>query len=377
MNKYLLFLLLAAGFAACQPGSKEQKDDKGADSTAIPGQATASPYYYLRLKGTVGEQPVTMHLVKTGPSIFRGYYCYDKVGAPIDIWGSPEYEQQVTLYENSRGDDEITFKGKLDPETGFSGTWRGGGTSYPFTLKPDFDGAIRLDVFYARDSTPLLPGREQSPTGTATNSILWPAAANNERMADFIKSAIVNGNSTPAPQQFVKRNIDSFLTAYKGSIAGMDTSGLNDETMNASWNWTSDADMKVVWNQYPLLVLEYAGYEFTGGAHGNGGASYQVLDLDRQKVLKVADVFKGNYKTALTRELGLAFRKAYRMPNGESLQQMLMVDKIEPNDNFILTNKGVVFSYTPYEIGAYALGQISLFVPYERIREVLKEDYSK
>jgi len=377
MNKYLLFLLLAAGFAACQQGSKEQKGDSAADSTATPGQAAAAPYYYLRLKGTIGEQPVTMQLVKTGPSIFRGYYCYDKVGAPIDIWGSPEYDQQVTLYENSRSEEEITFKGKLDPATGFSGTWRGKGTSHPFALKPDFEGAIRFDVFYTRDSTLLLPGRQQSPMGTATSSILWPAAANNERMADFIRSAIAGGNELPTPQQLAKRKVDSFLNAYKGSITGMDTSELNDETMNASWNWTSDSDMKIVWNQYPLLVLEYSSYEFTGGAHGNGGASYQVLDLDKQKALKVEDVFKGNYKAVLTRELGLAFRQAYRMPNGESLQQMLMVERIEPNDNFILTNKGVVFSYMPYEIGAYALGQISLFVPYERVKEVLKEDYSE
>src|SRR5690606_34098513 len=115
MNKYLLFLLLAAGFAACQQSSKQQADDKAADSTATPDQAAASPSYYLRLKGSVGEQPVTMQLVKTGPAIFRGYYSYDKVGAPIDVWGSLEYDQQVTLYENSRSEEEITFKGKLDP----------------------------------------------------------------------------------------------------------------------------------------------------------------------------------------------------------------------------------------------------------------------
>ncbi|WP_404980203.1 RsiV family protein [Chitinophaga pollutisoli] len=46
-----------------------------------------------------------------------------------------------------------------------------------------------------------------------------------------------------------------------------------------------------------------------------------------------------------------------------------------PNDNFYLTNKGAVFSFVPYEIAAYAAGQITLFVPWNEIRSVVQPAY--
>ncbi len=102
-----------------------------------------------------------------------------------------------------------------------------------------------------------------------------------------------------------------------------------------------------------------------------------MLDLEKQKVLKVDDIFKGDYKPVLSRQLEQSFRKTYKMQEGDAVKDMLLVEEITPNNNFILTNKGVMFSYTPYEIGPYALGQVNLFIPYEQIKEVLKENYNK
>jgi hypothetical protein len=377
MNKHPLFFLLAAAvLMAC--GQQSKTGNTAADSTLAASTApAAAPYFYLQLKGVVGEQEVTMQLLKTGPDLYRGYYVYDRVGEPISIWGSPDSSsQQLTLYEDSRGDEETTFRGKLDSSGNFNGTWRGKGTAYKFLLHPDFSKAVHFDVYYAKDSAPLLANAPKSPMGEAANSIIWPAARTDAGIADLIKTAITGKTPVNDPQQFVKRSNDSFLVSYKGSATGIDSAELQSES-SASWNWTSEGDIKVVWNQYPLLSLEYFGYDFTGGAHGNGGAMHQVLDLDQKKVLTLDDLFKGNYKPVLTRELELAFHKTYQTPEGQPIKEMLLVDSIEPNDNFVLTNKGIVFSYTPYEIGPYAMGQVNLFIPYERLQEVLKADYTK
>lgn len=368
MNRYLLSLMIAAGLIACQQKTKQQETREKA--------IAASPYFYMQLKGSIGDEAITMQLLRTGPEVYRGYYCYDKIGEPIDIWGSADSSHQLTLYENSHTDEEITFKGNVGPEGGFKGTWRGAGTSRPFSLEPDFEDAVHLDVYYAKDSAFLLKNYPGSPIGEASNSIIWPAAGTDENTAQLIRKAVAEGKAISDPQQLVRKTIDSFLLYYNASDVGLDTAALEDGT-GASWNWTSENDMKVVWNKYPLLVLEHFNYDFTGGAHGNGGANYQVLDLDKKKILRVEDVFKGDYKAVLSKELEQAFRKKYRVPEDQAVKDMLVVEGIEPNENFILTNKGVTFSYLPYEIGAYALGQVNLFVPYERIKAVLKEDYAK
>src|SRR6187402_3338778 len=93
---------------------------------------TTTPYYYLHLKGTIGDQPVTMDLLKSGPWMFKGFYSYDKIGEPIMIWGSPD-ESRIVLNENTDRNEERFFTGHLDSIGNFKGIWRGKGTSYPFT----------------------------------------------------------------------------------------------------------------------------------------------------------------------------------------------------------------------------------------------------
>ena len=343
--------------------------NKHKQTTAVPvPNLTTTPYYYIQLKGTLGDKPITMQLIKTGTWVFKGYYSFDKEGEPITIWGSPNDNGKIVINENTDPKEERFFTGQLDSIGNFKGIWRGKGTSYPFTLKADFSDAIGLDVYFASDSVKLLPGNPGSPTGEASNILLWPSASTDEATADFIRKAVTDGKSIQNVHQYVKRDVDSFLLSYKTSANYLDTT----DGIPASANWSAEADMKVVWNHYPLLVFEYFSYEFTGGAHGNYGAHFQVLDLEQKKILKPADVFKPEYKTVLVPELEKSFRKVFKMDEEASLDNMLLQKEIKPNDNFFITDKGVSFSYTPYEIGPYALGQVTLFVPFDRIRSVLK-----
>ena len=41
--------------------------------------------------------------------------------------------------------------------------------------------------------------------------------------------------------------------------------------------------------------------------------------------------------------------------------------------NAYLTPGGVLFGYVPYEISAYALGEVSVFVPLAELRPLLRE----
>lgn len=360
MRTILLLAISCCVFVSCGRKTTQQTQ-----TVKIP-DPTKDSFYYLHLKGTLGSEKITMNLVKSGPWIFRGYYTYDKIGEPIMLWGSPE-NSKIFLYENTDRNEERLFVGTLDSLGNFTGKWRGR-TSYPFALKADFQGAVPFDVLYASDSLPLFPGNPQTPIGQATNSIVWPAAGIDEATAAFIRNSISEGKPVSDVKKFIRRDIDSFLATYKVNERDLDTT----DGMPASANWSADADMKVVWNQYPLLVLEYFNYEFTGGAHGNYGARFRVLDLEKKKVLKPEDFLKPAYKTELIPELEKSFRKIYKLANGVSIETMLLTREIIPNDNFLVTDKGIGFSYMPYEIGPYALGQVMLFVPFKDIKSLLK-----
>lgn len=373
----LLFMIATASLLSCQQKSGSKTNaavtNGKRDTVAVP--LASSPFFYTQLKGTLNDEPITMQLLKTGPDIYRGYYCYDETGIPIGIWGSLD-GSRVSLYEDisSRQGGENFFNGLLADDGTYKGIWHGNTTAYPFTLSTDLTNAVRFDVYYATDSLVLFPEHPKSPVGNATNSIVWPVAGTAPKTAAFIKNAITGSEAIHEPAQFVKISIDSFIAIYSTTAREVAKEDLdNDQT--ASYNWSADGDMKVVWNEYPLLVLEKSSYDFTGGAHGNGGSFFKVLDLARQKVLTPDDVFKSGYQTALSPLLDDAFRKKFGITKHESLDGQLLVSSIPPNNNFFITNAGVAFSYTPYEIGPYALGQVTLFLPFKQVKGLLKAPY--
>lgn len=356
----LLFAITCCILVSCGRQAKHNT------SVTVPN-LTTTPYYYVHLKGTLGDEPITMNLIKSSPWLFKGFYTYDKIGEPITIWGSPD-DSKIVLNENTDRNEERFFTGHIDSSGTFKGIWRGKGSSYPFTLKADFNDAIGLDVYYATDSVKLLPNHPASPVGEASNSIVWPSSGMDEATATFIRQCIAEGRSVSNVHQFVRRDIDSFLLTYKTGAAYMDTT----DGIPLTANWAADADMKVVWNHYPLLSLEYFSYEYTGGAHGNYAAHYQVLDLEKKKILTPEDILKPEYKTALIPELEKSFRKAFKLDEDANIAEMLLQKEIKPNNNFYLTEKGIAFSYTPYEIGPYSLGQVTLFIPFKDIKSLLK-----
>jgi hypothetical protein len=375
MKKLPLLLLIAnITLLSCQQKSGHKNTPTSfngkRDTTAVP--MASSRFFYAQLKGTLDQVPITMQLLKAGPDIYRGYYWHDETGAPISIWGSLD-GTRVSLYEDG-GNGENFFNGILSDDGTFKGVWHGNTTAAPFSLATDLTNAVRFDVLYATDSLVLIPEHPKSPVGYATNSIVWPAKNTTPEIAAFIEQIITGGKAIHDPHEFVRLSIDSFMAIYKYTAREIPKEDLdNDQT--ASFNWSADGEMKVVWNQYPLLVLEKSNFDFTGGAHGNGGSLFKVLDLHQQKVLSPDDVFNTGYQTALSPLLDNAFREKFGLSKHESLDGTLLVSTIPPNHNFFLTNTGVAFSYAPYEIGPYAMGQVTLFIPFKKLKGLLKTAY--
>lgn len=368
MKKYLCLLASVVLLMACQQSPKktaEQKDTVMATATT----------FYKQLKGTLAGQPVTMHLIRSGEHAYQGWYFYDKVGNPIQLVNESDSGNRITLLEYSRQDDPNTFNGQLSADGHFTGTWKSANNQYDFDLKEDYAQAVQFNIFTFSDSVTLFYNNPKSPLGIASASIVWPVSGADEAVLNVIKQVIAtssnNSNGEKDPELLVKAPVDTFLQFYKNSRDDADSNALG-----AIWDWSTQTDTRVVWNQYPLLVLENADYSYTGGAHGNWGSGFHVIDLSKKKELKPDDVFKPGYKTPLSAALAKSFRKKYNLPANEPLdKQYLFAKSIAPNENFFLTNKGVVFNYTPYEIAAYAVGQITLFIPFEDVKTIINDDY--
>lgn len=375
MHKQLFIPAIFLTMAACQQGPKPNQP---ADSTAATtGPATTLPDSWAkRFKGTIAGQSVTLLLQKAAPADYRGWYVYDAHGEPIALrpfYGETRTDDSIIVNEGYTDEDGV-IRGHLGADGHFKGKWVNTKNNYDFDLTENNDSAITFSVVAFSDSTKLLPDHPNSPSATASSYTVWPTGGANEGVLSFLKRSIGPGlKSGETPASLLKNGADSFFTSYKSNASTIDSASMNN---GPSWQWSTQSGSVVTWNQWPILVIEDWVYEFTGGAHGNGGSMFTAYDLSKQRKLRLADVFKPNYKSVLTAALDKSYRKKYKVPASQSLTEGgLFVKKIEPNSNFFITSRGAVFSYTPYEIAAYAVGQVTLFVPWEDIKTVVQPDY--
>lgn len=383
----LAILIMASIGVGCQ--SKDAAKTAAASQTA-PSVSDPSKGFYKHLRGTIGTFPVTMDLVKTiiqpkeaGTTAFvqfDGYYSYDKYQEPIGVGGLLDSMGMIQLEERRGENSSAIFTGKLTAENTFVGTWTDTlkKTKFAVLLRETYDdGAFAFDYTTFSDSTKLFQNKDSSPTASFDLTALLPTknGANTEGsllLRNFIfqnlKGDSTIGNYEKLALTDVKKmKRDTFFAGYLDALKDE-----KPEQENYSLNWAESSSMSIVFNENSVLSVAFTQYSFSGGAHGNYGSKLVSYDLQKKKTVELSDIFKPNYKPMLNAALERAARRQFGLTAKQKLSAAFLVEKIEANDNFCITRKGILFDYVPYEIASYAQGEIQLFVSFEELKAVLK-----
>lgn len=118
------------------------------------------------------------------------------------------------------------------------------------------------------------------------------------------------------------------------------------------------------------VCIRTDGYEYSGGAHGMPYRDYFVFDRKSGARLSLADIVE-NPVEELQAMVGKAFRKlaeetSFSFEAPEELE-FIVSDSISYETPFFLTEEGIAFFYTPYEIAPYAAGFPEVVIPYEEL----------
>jgi Protein of unknown function (DUF3298)/Deacetylase PdaC len=389
-----LLIVLLTIMSSCDKASK-----KGAPSVSNISEAQKG--FYKHLKGTVGDYPVTMDLIKNVVATdretaeswvsFSGYYYYDKYQEPIILYGSVDSTGAIVLGEWAAEGESAQFRGNLTPEGAFIGTWQDSAKTKTLNviLKEAYsDGAIALENKEFGDSFRLFEKLKNSPVASFGMDVLMASQNTEGGVSAFLKKEIFSnmhaengGEETPkqpsVPQNYANASLTDVQKTQRDSFFAFYREAMKEEKPDSAQeyfagNYTQSSEMQVVFNEKGLLSVGYSYYSFSGGAHGNHGTTLASYDLVAKKQLKLGDVFKPNYKKTLSAALERALRKKYKLNPKESLAQFLFEKKIGATENFAITRKGILFDYPPYDIAAYAMGEIQLYVSFEDIKAVLK-----
>lgn len=123
-----------------------------------------------------------------------------------------------------------------------------------------------------------------------------------------------------------------------------------------------------------LAVIHRNWYEYTGGAHGNHGTTYFVIDPAAAKRLTLDDIVKTTARPLILEQTEEALRSLRGLKAGAPLTEGgFFENSISIPDNFFLSSEGLGFHWDPYEIAPYSDDSIEVILPYESIGDFLTE----
>lgn len=192
--------------------------------------------------------------------------------------------------------------------------------------------------------------------------LIFPSITNKTILDSIYKPA----NITSA--DYSKNALTQILEKIKTESLKKDES--QDYTPEYKQTWEEASAMKVVSHQNDVLTLQYFGSGYSGGAHGYYFEAYKAFDLKNNKVISQTDIFKNPTDASWDKILKNHFDEPEQ-------KEMLLVDKIELNNNFYFDQDKITFAYNQYEITAYAAGVVYITLNFKDIKDQLKPEFIK
>jgi len=340
---------------------------------------------------------VTLHLTSTpaqpgNPAVgeVRGTY-YGADGEPCELSqpstkpASPDSLLLVyyspPLLSSTADQQDIRWRLCRQPNGHLTGTV-GGRAARLRPLRP----TLAFSVLSFADSVAAFPGRVRSPYGHVGLQTLVPVGSSPVALATAanlrrqLRSDSLPDQPVPAlPRLWAQQRAD-FAKMYRGEAAEMATEpapspadSADFEAYQASLHFTSQSNLSVLCQEGNLLTVRLLSYEYSGGAHGSFGSEVRSFDLRTGRALHFDDIFRPEARQLLLPLLDRGVRRTLGMSATEPLREQLLVDKIHVTPNVCLTPGGVLFVYPPYDIAAYALGEVTVFLPLATVRSLLRE----
>jgi hypothetical protein len=220
-------------------------------------------------------------------------------------------------------------------------------------------------ILYTMDSVGIRKGYASGDTVEA--SIVYPVITTQSVLADTLRKYIQRDfSNAPNP----KASLDSFVLEYE--TFAKDMAGIG-----RAYGWTSQTKTTLLPPHKGHYTLRSFGYNYSGGAHGNYATALYTF-TPAGKLLRWTDILLPNGEAALQPLIQKAVTQHLQLPDTTSVKNMgLLIDTptIPLPDQFALTQDGLLLIYNPYEIAAYAVGQIEITIPYAQLTQVVKEEF--
>ena len=383
----VLLLVALIGAGACRRKSTVNETARPAEVATVPtpehyhqadgGAAAAVPAKFF--KGSIGSQlGLQMKLTRNGEQI-TGNYFYQKIGTRIDLKGTIDKDNNITLEEfDASGKQSGLFKGSwtTDKEGGLAsiaGNWSkpDGAKKTAFSLHEEpieLTAGVELAARQLKETNKKLKYEIEAEYPQATG-------APDKRFDKFnqeVKS-VVTRQISEFKKQMVEAKKDETNAPAGGQPTGPeDNSSLPGSSLNIGYNIAMAKD------DFVSLKFDLGSY-YSGAAHPNSSSTVINYDVKAGKVLKLADLFNpgARYLQSISAYCIKDLKKQSKAKDSmldDATIQSGAGPEAKNYQSWTITKKGLEITFDPYQVGAYAAGPQSVLVPYSALKELIKPD---
>lgn len=181
---------------------------------------------------------------------------------------------------------------------------------------------------------------------------------------------------------FSKQGLQNFLqddkNKYFASVKEDSKDWISDIQYPQSWE--AGSFMKIISRDENFIQIEYLHTSYEGGAHGNYSFDARVFDLKNNKKTSLKDITtmpEARLEEILKKNLDKIPSGTTDSDGAVKNSDMLLVDVIPANDDFYFDEKNLYFHYSPYEIAAFAAGDIVIPISWEELKGTINPEFKK
>ncbi|KXH81361.1 RsiV family protein [Chryseobacterium kwangjuense] len=183
-------------------------------------------------------------------------------------------------------------------------------------------------------------------------------------------------------KDFSKQGLEAYLDKAKNEYFNSIKSDSKDWLSGIPYaqDWYSSSHMNLISNENGYMHIEYVGSSYEGGAHDNYGFSERVFDLKNNKKLELQDITsmpKAKLEALLMKNINTVKSGTTDSEGEVKNSEMLLVEVIPASNNFYFDQKNLYFHYSPYEIAAFAAGDIVIPISWKELEGTLNNEFKE
>lgn len=242
-------------------------------------------------------------------------------------------------------------------------------------------GLLEFDSIQVNKTAHLF-GDTAKPACNLVINFSYPVKASDELLKDtltkyFISACFGDKYIGERPAEVVKQYTDAYVQEYRRDLEPMyleDEKDKEEESAIGAWySYYKGIESHVQLYEKNFLVYRIDYNEYTGGAHGIYMSSFLNMDLGLMRPLRLDDIFVGEYQEVLTDLIWNQLMADNDAKTRSEVEDMGYgsTGEIAPTENFYLDKEGITFYYNVYDITPYAMGPVSVSIPYQMMEHML------